>query len=93
MSKLRREIKAAINSASAENGSNTPDYILAEYLITCLAAFDTAVTLRDRFYEIAPAPGRTLTEMGRRPQQITCGMCGTMYTTPGAFLPCPTCPR
>jgi ribosomal protein S27E len=29
-----------------------------------------------------------------RPQQITCGMCGTMYTSPtGAFLRCPTCPQ
>ena len=29
-----------------ENGSNTPDYILANYLIACLVAFDAATTLR-----------------------------------------------
>lgn len=33
-----------------ENGSNTPDYILADYLSECLAAFDKAVSMRERFY-------------------------------------------
>ena len=39
-----------INRNSAENGSNTPDFILAEYLTDCLTAFDRAVTLRCRWY-------------------------------------------
>lgn len=34
------------------------------------------------------------TDSLRRPQQITCGVCGTMYTSPtGSFLRCPTCPQ
>lgn len=36
-SELRSEIKRAINRASAENGSDTPDHILADYLLGCLA--------------------------------------------------------
>jgi hypothetical protein len=46
MSDLRKEIETAINCCSAENGSNTPDFILAEFLTDCLAAFDKAVRAR-----------------------------------------------
>lgn len=41
-STLEREIASVLNKHSAENGSNTPDFILAEYLLACLAAFNTA---------------------------------------------------
>lgn len=47
---LREDIQTAINCASAENGSNTPDFLLAEYLTDCLAAFDKAVGARERWY-------------------------------------------
>lgn len=39
-SKLRKEIEQAINKHSLENGSDTPDFILAEYLTDCLRMFD-----------------------------------------------------
>jgi len=42
-SPLREAIRNALNSTSAENGSNTPDFILASYLSACLAAFDAGV--------------------------------------------------
>jgi hypothetical protein len=45
---LRESIRFAINSTNAENGSNTADYILADYLVSCLAAFDRAVVARTR---------------------------------------------
>jgi len=35
---FRLEIEQAINRNSKENGSDTPDFILAQYLIDCLAA-------------------------------------------------------
>lgn len=47
---LRHEVERAVNRVSAENGSNTPDFILAEYLVSCLAAFDRAVWARERWY-------------------------------------------
>ena len=47
---LRKDIKHAINCNSAENGSDTPDFILAEYLTDCLAAYDRAVIARDKWY-------------------------------------------
>jgi len=45
---LEKEIREAINRNSAENGSNTPDFILATYLLDCLAAFDKAVNYREK---------------------------------------------
>ena len=47
---LREDIQHAINCNSAENGSNTPDFLLAEYLTDCLAAFDKAVASREKWY-------------------------------------------
>jgi hypothetical protein len=54
---LRRDIETAINSNSAENGSNTPDFMLAEYLTDCLAAFDKAVIAREQWYGRNPNMG------------------------------------
>lgn len=33
-----------------ENGSDTPDFILATYLINCIGAFNKAVNDRERWY-------------------------------------------
>ena len=47
MNEFRSKIEHLVNSCSMENGSDTPDYILAEYLTTCLMAFDRATNRRD----------------------------------------------
>ena len=39
---IKNELAGLINSHSLENGSNTPDFILAAYLLNCLAVFDHA---------------------------------------------------
>ena len=49
-SRLRKDIEQAINKYSIENGSDTPDFILAEYLIDCLRAFDKATVRREEWY-------------------------------------------
>jgi hypothetical protein len=49
-SELREAIESAINRHSAENGSDTPDFILARYLTACLEAFDAGVNDRDKWY-------------------------------------------
>lgn len=50
MSTLKKDIQDAINRASAENGSDTPDFILAEYLTDCLSAYDRALVAREKWY-------------------------------------------
>lgn len=52
-----------INRYSRENESNTPDFILAQYLEGCLAAFTTATQQRETWYgrDARPSsPGATL---------------------------------
>jgi hypothetical protein len=58
VSELQKDIESAINRHSAENGSNTPDFILAQYLVSCLAAFDAAVNRRSAWYGREDAPGQ-----------------------------------
>lgn len=47
---LYEEIQCALNRASAEKGSGTPDFILARYLLDCLKAFDNAALARSNWY-------------------------------------------
>jgi len=47
---FRDELEHLLNAQSMENGSNTPDFILAKYLEQCLAAFDLAVNARENWY-------------------------------------------
>ena len=54
---LKGEITRLLNIASRENVSNTPDFILAQYLMGCLEAYEAAVVQRDNWYGIAPRPG------------------------------------
>jgi hypothetical protein len=46
MSDFERELRHLINRHSQENASGTPDFILADYLSSCLAAFNVAVQRR-----------------------------------------------
>jgi hypothetical protein len=41
-----RELAQLINKYSLENGSNTPDYVLATYLTNCLFEFNEATNAR-----------------------------------------------
>ena len=50
MSNFRKELESLINVNSAENKSDTPDFILAEYLCSCLDSFDVATNKREAFY-------------------------------------------
>lgn len=54
---LQEEIRHTLNKCCAENVSNTPDFILAEYLMSCLDAFEKASNARDKWYAIEPKPG------------------------------------
>lgn len=39
-----------LNRHSAENASGTPDFILAEYMMACLQAFEHASNRREQWY-------------------------------------------
>jgi hypothetical protein len=44
------ELAALLNKYSMENGSNTPDFILASYIQGCLDAFNKTVDWREEWY-------------------------------------------
>ena len=47
---LEHAVASALNRYSAENPSNTPDWILAQYLLGCLAAWNMGVQQRETWY-------------------------------------------
>ena len=47
---FERELRTLLNKYSKENGSNTPDFVLAKYLCQCLSAFDDGVAARSAWY-------------------------------------------
>ena len=49
---LEQEIMLVLNANSAENDSNTPDFILAQYLMGCLAAWNAACKRRDEWGQV-----------------------------------------
>jgi len=52
---LRDELVSLINRYSRENESDTPDYILADFMISCLLAFETEVKRREKWYGRQPS--------------------------------------
>lgn len=61
-SEFRKELESLLNRHSKENGSDTPDFVLADFLIRSLAAFDAATTRRSEWY----SPAATAAVPGER---------------------------
>lgn len=57
-----QDVASALNCNSAENASNTPDFILSDFALATIAAFDAAVNRRAAWYGRHDGPGgaRTL---------------------------------
>lgn len=51
------DLSNIINKYSIDNASNTPDFILAEYLRNCLNAFTIASNKREEWYGVKLEPG------------------------------------
>ena len=47
---FRKELETLINKHSLENGSDTPDFILADYVCKCLKNFDEIIQAREQWY-------------------------------------------
>ena len=54
-----KELELLINKHSQEGASNTPDFILAQYVDGCLANFATAVQQRETWHGRDPRPVKT----------------------------------
>ena len=53
---FQKELEDLLNRCSMENGSDTPGFILAEYLAECLYTFDAAVRRRGQWYRHVDTP-------------------------------------
>ena len=62
MTEFEKRLCELINYHSQENASNTPDFILAQYMAACLAAFNVAVQQRESWYGRDPRPTLTVTQ-------------------------------
>ena len=51
---FERELEHLINYYSQEEHSDTPDYILAQYLIRCLENYELTIASRDEFFGFKP---------------------------------------
>lgn len=47
---FNRELTSLLNKYNKENGSNTPDFMLANYLISCLRTFNYTQNAREKWY-------------------------------------------
>jgi len=59
---FEKELSALINQHSQENASNTPDYILANFLNGCLSAFNETVQMRETWYGRDATPSFAVTK-------------------------------
>jgi hypothetical protein len=87
------DLRATLNRNSRENASNTPDHVLAEYLLGCLDAFDAAARARDEWYGVRLAPGWT-SDLNSPLVEATvnAALSGLKDFTPGRAAP-PDCPE
>lgn len=64
-SSLERDLSSALNRFSAENASDTPDWILAQFLLGCLAAWNNGVQQREIWYgRLSSTPATAPAETG-----------------------------
>ena len=54
MSKFSKELEDLINKNCIEDDSDTPDFLLAEYLIGCLEMYSRVTKKRDKWFSFTP---------------------------------------
>ena len=47
---FRKELEGLLNRYSKENESNTPDFILADFMVDAMIAFDDSTNRREKWY-------------------------------------------
>lgn len=57
---FRKDLERLLNRYCVDNSMNTPDFILASYLVDCLDTFDKVVKWREKWYGVKLEPGCTV---------------------------------
>lgn len=58
MSSFERELERLLNQFSKEWASNTPDFILAQFLVSCLENYNASLVRRAQWYGRMDVPGK-----------------------------------
>lgn len=58
---LEKELAELLNRHSCEQASNTPDFVLANYLMNCLRAYNDAIHMRQNWHGAKPGEDKTVT--------------------------------
>ena len=79
---FRSDLESLINRHSQENGSNTPDFMLADYLVSCLRTFDEIVNRREQWYgrDAIPCDPPGVSTPVAQVAGLPCGTCGGAMT-------------
>lgn len=59
---FNKDLRELVNKHGLEVASNTPDFIIANYLVCCLKAFNTNVVTREEWYGRKTQEGETAEE-------------------------------
>ena len=51
---FKKDLERIINCNSIENGSDTPDWMLADYLMGCLEIYENTIKEREKWYGRPP---------------------------------------
>jgi hypothetical protein len=65
-----QRLEALLNRHSQENASDTPDFILAQFLLNCLAAWNQGVQQRETWYGRDPRPAVLAASGGSGPAPV-----------------------
>ena len=50
MDTFENELRSLINKYNKESESNTPDFILRDYILKCLEAFNEGINSREKWF-------------------------------------------
>ncbi len=56
---FEQDLAELINRHSCENASNTPDFVLAQFMVACVSAFNASTQQRETWYGRDPRPSFT----------------------------------
>ncbi len=73
MGSLLDDLGSLLNSYNKENDSNTPDYVLAQYMLDCLRAFNQAVMAREGWHGRAVGDGENAKGMAVKAEPLDHG--------------------
>ncbi len=70
-SHFKQDLTKLLNKYNRENQSDTPDFILARFILDSVKAFDAAARVRDVWYEHHCAPAMRARIEAKRERRLT----------------------